>query len=340
MKKYKKIEILVVLAFIIYFIILTALEVNNLFKSNNISLEGIDSDNNVQLISFFTMIIAISFVIVLLKNIFLIVIFFGIKFGLKKFKKSNLNSDDENNYKDYYRDILKGYNPAVLSFIDLIEVTLPNSLISILLNLKAKGKIEVTDKLNIIDENQDDLDNIEKYVINNIQEGNLKKLNVYEYKKIVELEAANLKLVESDLEIKKRIIKSIISLIFGYSLFNYIIDLVQNITNVLSNNNEILSIVTTFIFMVITVISFVYPFYNFIYLITFAIKKIGQPFVRSNKGIELNRKLEGLKNYLIDFSDIQNDSSQSLAIWDDYLIYSVIFGHNKVVVEEYSKFVQ
>lgn len=45
-------------------------------------------------------------------------------------------------------------------------------------------------------------------------------------------------------------------------------------------------------------------------------------------GETINENLEGLKNYLRDFSSINEKDEKSLILWEDYLIYSVIFNQN------------
>ena len=50
----------------------------------------------------------------------------------------------------------------------------------------------------------------------------------------------------------------------------------------------------------------------------------------------INEKLEGLKNYLKDYSSIDEMDENGLALWEDYLIYSVIFNQNDTVVKNIS----
>ena len=42
-----------------------------------------------------------------------------------------------------------------------------------------------------------------------------------------------------------------------------------------------------------------------------------------------------LKKYLEDYSMIQEKTEKQLTIWEDYLIYSVIFNQNSKLIEEY-----
>ena len=70
------------------------------------------------------------------------------------------------------------------------------------------------------------------------------------------------------------------------------------------------------------------------------IKNKGKLYKRTSKGRELNQKLEGLKNYLKDYSLMNEREAKEIELWDDYLIYSVMFGHNKKIIEEYEKYIE
>ena len=54
-----------------------------------------------------------------------------------------------------------------------------------------------------------------------------------------------------------------------------------------------------------------------------------------DNGRELHSKLDGLKYYIKDFTKLNVEESQSIMLWDDYLIYSVMFGINKKIINKY-----
>ena len=62
--------------------------------------------------------------------------------------------------------------------------------------------------------------------------------------------------------------------------------------------------------------------------------------IRTLKGEEVNLKLEGLKNFLNDFSLLNEKSKEELIIWQDYLIYSVIFNQNTKIVDKYKNVIK
>lgn len=59
---------------------------------------------------------------------------------------------------------------------------------------------------------------------------------------------------------------------------------------------------------------------------------------RSKLAEELNKKLEGLKNYINEYSLLKDKTSEDITLWEDYLIYSVIFNQNNDIIEEYKKY--
>lgn len=86
--------------------------------------------------------------------------------------------------------------------------------------------------------------------------------------------------------------------------------------------------------MVFAILLVVYlPISIGIYFSTYIIKSKKNNYIRTTKGEAINEKLEGLKNYLKDFSLMNEKSEESLILWEDYLIYSVIFNQNVKVVK-------
>ena len=58
------------------------------------------------------------------------------------------------------------------------------------------------------------------------------------------------------------------------------------------------------------------------------------PYIRNDEGKMINLKLEGLRKYLVDFSQIEEKTKEQLILWEEYLVYSVILGINTKVIEE------
>jgi uncharacterized membrane protein len=85
---------------------------------------------------------------------------------------------------------------------------------------------------------------------------------------------------------------------------------------------------------VITILLIIFiPIFLIIYFWAYAREIEKNNCVRTKKGEILNEKLEGLKNYLKDFSNMHEMEEESLTLWEDYLIYSVIFNQNTKIIK-------
>ena len=62
-----------------------------------------------------------------------------------------------------------------------------------------------------------------------------------------------------------------------------------------------------------------------------------QRYERTKIGKEINLKLEGLKNFLKDFSILNERNKEEIALWEEYIVYSVLFDQNVNIIKELSK---
>ncbi len=64
-------------------------------------------------------------------------------------------------------------------------------------------------------------------------------------------------------------------------------------------------------------------------------------FVKTQKGYDIYIKILGLKNYIKDYSMISERELEEMSIWEDYLIYAIIFNNisnlNKDALKFYNK---
>jgi uncharacterized membrane protein len=76
------------------------------------------------------------------------------------------------------------------------------------------------------------------------------------------------------------------------------------------------------------------PVMFLIYNVAYNFKSNTEPFKRTEKGEKINTNLEGLKNYLKEYSLLEKRNYEEIGIWEDYLIYSVIFKQNSKLTKE------
>lgn len=267
----------------------------------------------------------------------------SVKKADKKVKKESMSKIDFVNSKEYYRDILRKYSPAELSYIDDFNIDYPKDIIATLLSLKLKNKITITNNyVNVVDFNAIGLRKSEIYVLDNIKDGKVVLKNSLDIIKYTEDDALEDNLiVKANFNTKKTILKSIIGTILKFLLFMLIFGFVclniekLNYVNISDDIMFILVLIFGF-FMMFLFISI--PF-SFVKIVSYLLIK-SNSYKRTNIGEEINEKIEGLKNYIKDFSILNEREQQELMIWEDYLIYSILFNQNQKIFDELSNLVE
>ena len=205
-----------------------------------------------------------------------------VKINKKKYvyKLSNMTFEQE---KSYFREIIKKYSMAELSYVDGFDLENPKDIIVVLLKLEKEKIIMIeNNRIKVLENNNIILKESEKYLLNHIEEGFLKMENDLEYIYMVEKECVEDKLIER----------------ITYD------DVLKSVS------------INTL---------------------------LGEGLVRAkllDNGKKIHDKLEGLKNFLKDFSKIEDKKRESIVLWDDYLIYSVLFGINKNIINEYKQMIK
>ena len=268
----------------------------------------------------------------------------GIKRTIKSVRKESLSKIDFSKDKDYYRDILKNYSPAELSYVDDFEINIKREVVATLLKLELKKKIEINEnEILVLDSNLIDLKKSEKYILSQVNNGKVNLVNGQYFKNLIREEATEDELVERNTPISifrgllrrhnKKIIYSIVM-----SIICMIASGIMEYSDFVENNDTFL-----IIFIIIFAISMFYLagtlFASFIGGFVYLILKSTSDH-RTPKGEEVNKKIEGLKQYIKDYSMLDQSEREALEIWEDYLIYSVIFDINaKGIAEKLSKLI-
>lgn len=243
----------------------------------------------------------------------------------------------ENQYKDniqkydYYRDIIQKYSPAILSLVYNRKIQYADTLVATILDLELKNYIQIEDKgIQVFEKDTKDIPQNEKYIYDRLK-GNVGKsklisfdetANIFsdydlkrEWKYVIKEEAEKEGLCSS-----KLIAFQIFEKICVFSFFALIIISVCIIMlgrknfNIQTDANLISCLIVIVIHLAIIFGTGLLRKFNKRYL-----------FVRTKKGLELQSKMSGLKNYIKDYSELAEKDLNQLKLWDDYLIYAVIF---------------
>ena len=220
----------------------------------------------------------------------------------------------ENNYNQeeikYFRDLIKDIPPAMLSIIYNPKSNIEDLITSSIIHLEHNNIIEIKDDSKIQVNRYSNLYKHQEYLIEVLQDKNrydIKKINKTFKKKVIE------DLHDNDLLINK------INNNFTFISFMEGIDLILIISQLLL----ITSIVGLSSLGIITFFSYFISFIS-IPIYSYVEANINNN-IRSKKGIEIKAKLNGLSNYLKDFTDINNKSIEEIKLYDDYILYAIIF---------------
>lgn len=272
-----------------------------------------------------------------------LIVFGGITIGSMLSKKQNMTKIDFSVEKVYFREILKKYSPEVLSYIDDFEVDKTRDIIAVILNLKLKKKIAIEDdKIIVLDNDVAGLSQLETYVISRVVKdfGRVFINRKIDIEKMVREDALKRKLIttvkKKDLKKKEEFIKNalyifvgimvVIAAVFKEARRNSLYLLFGFSPDTMTFNDVIIGI------LMLLPIIFIYWYVGYKFF------NKGK-YKRTDLGEEINYKIEGLKKYIKDYSLLDEKEQEMLEIWDEYLIYSLIFKQNNTIKNDMEKFV-
>lgn len=224
----------------------------------------------------------------------------------------------------YYRDILAGYSPAVLAFCYKKDIKLDDIIVSTLLDLERKNKINIQNgKINTnTDINEMDIAEYEKIILSYYNKSKtISKKDLYTKIKNETKEKGLIRLGS-----KKEVNSTYIMELFIAWIIIYMIITIPMFMS-LSNLG-----VWLFAFYFLTFLCI--PIYK-------TIQSKIRFIIRTKKGIEISAKMQGLKRYIEKFSRIQDEGIENIELFEEYVIYAVIFDLrgklNKEVKELYMR---
>lgn len=260
-------------------------------------------------------------------------LFIFIKLLNKDLINTNKTYIDFSNEKDYCRELIEEYSIAELAFLDNLEIDEEKVAICSLLNMKLKKIIDINENgIKIIEKDFTNLKETEKYLLENCKDGRIDVFPSGDFELLSIKEAKKDGLVENVKNPQNAISKKKLELILLFILFNIIVAFILFIFY--SNQNIFYYILITYIFSIYLIVNFLGIYFkSYKHL-------INKTYKRTEKGEKINIKLEGLKKYIQDFGDLGDENSNTLVVWEGYLIYSCLFGINKEIIKNMSKFVK
>lgn len=304
-------------------------------------MSGPQITNSVEfIITFFSAVVFWSIVTILELTIisFIYLIFFIKRIAARKHSKDKLEKIDFKN-DNYYRDIISKYSPGVLSYIDDFKLE-EKDIIATIMSLKLKNKIKILDDtIEITSSNKENLDENEKYILKNISNNKLKNINMEEFEEIVIKDSINSKLLETSKDVKKKLLKKVLKFVLILLILLGIFIVVFSIPSIVefAVSNEIMNLIECIIIAILMIPLLYFPLFIIPYFKSYMSENKLNPYIRTKKGKDINTNLEGLKKYIKEYSLLDKKGYKDIIIWENYLIYSVISGQNKEIVNEIKK---
>lgn len=285
-------------------------------------MEKYDKKKIIYIILLIATILSRNFILLILTGIFIIL-------GEKNAKKDKLSKIDLKNNGEYFRDIIKGYTPAELSYIDNFNIE-DSDIVATLLNLSLKGVITLNENPNTIEINnvETELSNNERYILDIIKSNKWNEFNKSKFLLEIIKDALKNELIKESKTLKKGFGKIII-------IWPICFCILITMAIFVFKNSELFETTVSFLILafLIMIVMFL-PIMLIVFYSSYNNKMQKEPYIRTKKGEQINANLEGLKNYLNDYSLIEEKEYKELELWEDYLIYSVIFRQNNKLTEE------
>ncbi len=255
------------------------------------------------------------------------------------FKKYKLSEEDFKGSKDYFRDTLGDYNPSELSYIDDFKVD-KNAIVADLLLLEQKKYLVYENGVFKKGSKKDlsELNDIEKLLMKQVLDdgSNYIKVNLLQYGEAIKKECYKDGLMEDKSFPTARFIRDILISIACFLIIMYFIG-GNRVFNMLEGSNPGVQFLGMGLFVFSVIFSIYYPLYLIYKYVMLFIRLMMFRSGRTDKGEEINKKLEGLKIFIRDFSILNGREKKELILWKEYLIYSVMFNINKKVLKEYNE---
>ena len=268
-------------------------------------------------------IISKSLIVTILMTLFIIsssVMFYSneISYAIKKraIKKAAFDSIKED--VNFYREIIQEYSIGELSFIDGYDINYPRDIVAILLKLQS-NKVIIIDE-NGIKQNENynyKLKESEKYILDSINDGKVILPNDIVLTEIITEEIKKDRLIKNNKSGESKTFFSVVIAVICYLVLFFLF------TSETTKYILTISFFTIFIAVVLCI----------------ALSNNKYSWRLTEEGKKIFIKLMGLKKYLSEFSIIDKKEIEELILWDDYLIYSVIFNINKDIIKKISNYI-
>lgn len=309
-------------------------------------------------------------VITLLLTFPIIAIYLGIRSAVRRNQLAAITFESIQDI-EYFRDAWKDMSPATISLLMNLKIEREKDKIATLLSLEQKKCLILEDGLIQLRNVQDTIvTDSERKMLNILKTGRMNNRKMSEWEQTCINEAVKNGFIKYNKDKKRFLIgiaRYIIAFIVCMMAFSYSDKNFDRITNEIEEklapyeqtatkenmtlDEEIklleeqltapeitrimllLAIMMACIFAMICL--FILPIAFLVYIIAYF--KSAPRFKRTHKGKLYTEEIAGMKNFIHDFSNLNQADKEQLVLWDEFLIYAVVLEENKKIVYEISK---
>lgn len=254
----------------------------------------------------------------------------------------------------YYREKLDGISPTTISLMENLKVEEEKDLTATIMKLQLNKNIVIEeDTIKIISDDVSNLNNSEKHIFYMLADGKINKKQIEDWKKIALEEARTQGYIKEQNSSTGIVIKKIILIVLFIVFclgFKYIdddfmilkeqfesVELDEELGIYEALENENIGLITNLILVSLAMLvcgvgMIAWPIFYIVYIIRY--KNKNNSLKRTTRGEQLTDEILGMKRFLHDFSMLNEADKESIALWDDFLIYAIILEENKTIIDE------
>lgn len=228
-----------------------------------------------------------------------------------------IEKNDKEKFK-YFRDILTEYTIGELGYLFNETNNLKLLISADLENLKRKKKIRIDENgLEILDNTN--LSKSEEFLIKKY-----KFLDDYQF------EQYYIKNIEASLK-EKNCIQNYKNEVDFKIIIMYLLNFISFV--IPFNASRIFGIQSTLL-LGIEGLMVVFTFFTLVFGSLFMMDIESKKYTKTEKGKEIYLKLNGLKNFLKDFSNFEEKTLNEISVWNEYVLYAIILNESQNLTQE------
>ena len=247
----------------------------------------------------------------------------------KKMAKEYKKENDFN----YYRDKVSNYSPAILSYCYNKKLNYQKILTITLIDLSQKEYIKFEENsIILLKDDFSTLEENQKFVLESIKYNRLSKMYKRfkkEYLYYVKEDCFD-KQIYTNIKNFDRLSKTIETVYAVFTLTTIIISFL-NLLGMKENPNYnvLVGILTYLCTYMVAILSF-----------TIIDRFFLKTHYRTEKGIDIATKLQGLRKFIVEFTDLKNKNIKDIKLYDEYILYTLLLDINGNLSKEINQMIK